>query len=107
MITGGGCVPLACLFWILYGPTDVLPPYVLGTLAGVASGAAMLTYTVIKEANPPQFSGTATGVISFLNFTFSAVVGPGFGWIMQSVSDCRPVALEHYQMTFPFCLGSG
>jgi hypothetical protein len=68
----------------------------------------MLTYTVIKEANPPQFSGTATGVISFLNFTFSAVVGPGFGWIMQSVSEGRPVALEHYQMTFkPLLFGVG
>ena len=46
-------VLLACLAWILYGPADVLPPYVLGLVAGVASGAAMLPYTVIKEANPP------------------------------------------------------
>ena len=39
----------------------------------------MLPYTVIKEANPPQFSGTATGVVNFLNFTFSALLGPVFG----------------------------
>ena len=41
----------------------------------------MLPYTVIKEANPPQMSGTATGVVNFLNFTFSALLGPVFGWI--------------------------
>ena len=46
----------------------------------------MLPYTVIKEANPPQFGGTATGVINFLNFTFSALLGPVFGWILQRVS---------------------
>ncbi len=66
-------------------PADVLPPYVLGLVAGVASGAAMLPYTVIKEANPPQMSGTATGVVNFLNFTFSALLGPVFGWLLAAV----------------------
>src|SRR6476661_5726214 len=40
-------VLLGCLAWILYGPADAFPPYVLGLVAGVASGAAMLPYTVI------------------------------------------------------------
>ena len=53
-----------------------------GVTAGIASGAAMLPYTVIKEANPPEMSGTATGVVNFLNFTFSALLGPVFGSIM-------------------------
>ena len=68
------------------GPADVFPPYVLGLVAGFASGAAMLPYTVIKEANPPEMSGTATGVVNFLNFTFSALLGPVFGWILVRVS---------------------
>jgi len=100
VIIGGGCVLFACLAWILYGPSDVLPPYVLGFVAGVASGSAMLTYTVIKEANPPRLSGTATGVINFLNFTFSALVGPLFARIMQAVSGGGGTPLEHYQQTF-------
>ncbi len=58
-------------------------------MAGIASGAAMLPYTVIKEANPPRVSGTATGVINFLNFTFSALLGPVFGWIAQPVERRR------------------
>ncbi len=79
VIAGGAFVLLACLAWILYGLADVLPSYMLGLTAGLASGASMLTYTVSKEANPPHLSGTATGVVSFLNLTFSALVGPVFG----------------------------
>jgi UDP-N-acetylmuramyl pentapeptide phosphotransferase/UDP-N-acetylglucosamine-1-phosphate transferase len=61
----------------------------------------MLPYTVIKEANPPQYGGTATGVVNFLNFTFSALLGPVFGWILQSVSGgASRMELEHFQTTF-------
>ena len=101
VIVGGALVLLACLGWILYGPAGVLPPYVLGLVAGIASGAAMLPYTVIKEANPPQYGGTATGVINFLNFTFSALLGPVFGWALQSVSGgAEQLELGHYRTAF-------
>jgi MFS family permease len=101
VIAGGAVVLLGCLIWILYGPANVLPPYVLGLVAGIASGAAMLPYTVIKEANPPEVSGTATGVVNFLNFTFSALLGPVFGWILVSVSGgAARMSLEHYQSAF-------
>jgi MFS family permease len=67
----------------------------------------MLPYTVIKEANPPQFGGTATGVINFLNFTFSAVLGPVFGWLLQHVSGgSGSMEKGHYQSAFtPLLLG--
>ncbi|HEX2339201.1 MAG TPA: MFS transporter [Vicinamibacterales bacterium] len=109
VIAAGAIVLLACLAWILYGPADVLPPYVLGLVAGTASGAAMIPYTVIKEANPPQMSGTATGVINFLNFTFSALLGPVFGWILLNVAGgASRMTLEHYQTTFePMLYGVG
>jgi len=101
VIIGGGMVLLFCLAWILYGPVNVFPPYVIGLVAGLASGAAMLPYTVIKEANPPQFGGTATGVINFLNFTFSALLGPVFGWLLQQVSGgAEQMEIEHYQTAF-------
>jgi hypothetical protein len=61
----------------------------------------MLPYTVIKEANPPEMSGTATGVVNFLNFTFSALLGPVFAWLLSAVaSGAASRTLEHYQMTF-------
>src|SRR6185369_13641685 len=75
VIIGAAIVLFACIAWILYGIPGVLPPFVIGLITGIASGAAMLPYTVIKEANPPQYGGTATGVVNFLNFTFSALLG--------------------------------
>jgi MFS family permease len=107
VIIGGAFLLLACLAWILFGRSGVLPPYAVALTAGVASGAAMLPYTVIKEINPPQFGGTATGVMNFLNFTFSALLGPVFGWMLQLLSGgARTMQLEHYQMAFaPLLLG--
>jgi MFS family permease len=109
VIIGGAVVLLASLAWILFGPTDVFPPYVVGLVAGLASGAAMLPYTVIKEVNPAQYGGTATGVINFLNFTFSALLGPVFGWLLQHLSGgAQQRELAHYQATFlPLLFGVG
>lgn len=105
VIIASAFILLACLGWILYGPADVLPPYSLGLVAGIASGAAMLPYTVVKEANPPQLSGTATGVINFLNFTFSALLGPVFARVLVTVSGgAETMQLEHYQTTFQWLL---
>ena len=101
VIIGGALVLIACLAWILYGRVGVFPPYSIGLIAGIASGAAMLPYTVIKEANPPELSGTATGVVNFLNFTFSALLGPVFGSLLVRVSGgAAEMELAHYQITF-------
>jgi MFS family permease len=101
VIAAGAVVLLACLAWILYGRADLFPPYMLALVAGTASGAAMLPYTVIKEANPPGMSGTATGVVNFINFTFSALLGPVFGRLLVTVSgDAQQMTLEHYQLAF-------
>jgi MFS family permease len=107
VIIGGALVLLTSLAWILFGRTGVFPPYLLGLVAGLASGAAMLPYTIIKEANPPQYGGTATGVINFLNFTFSALLGPVFAWMLQNVSGgVAQLEQRHYQMAFaPLLLG--
>jgi len=75
----------------------------------VASGAAMLPYTIIKEANPPELGGSATGVINFINFTFSALLGPVFGWLLIKVSDgSDKLDLVHYRQGFtPLIFGVG
>lgn len=107
VIIGAAALLLVCLAWILFGTPGVLPPYLLGLVAGIASGSAMLPYTVIKEANPPQFGGIATGVVNFLNFTFSALLGPVFGWVLQYLSGASgTMQLQHYQIAFaPLLLG--
>ena len=109
VIAGSALVLLVCLAWILHGRPGVFPPYVIGTIAGLASGAAMLPYTVIKEANPQEMAGTATGVVNFLNFTFSALLGPVFARFLANVSDgASPMQLAHYRTAFePLLLGVG
>jgi MFS family permease len=101
VILGGAAVLLASLAWILFGPKGVLPPFTLGLVTGVVSGAAMLPYTVIKEANPPQYGGSAIGVINFINNSFSALLSVVFGSLLQRVSGgAATVELPHYQSAF-------
>ena len=69
-------------------------------MAGIASGAAMIPYTVIKEANRPEHSGTATGVVNFLNFSTTAVLGPIFAGRLMAASQGGEREIGHYQATF-------
>jgi MFS family permease len=100
VIIGGAAVLMICLAFILYGPKGVFPPFSLGLIAGIASGVAMIPYTVIKEANRPEHSGTATGVVNFINFSFSALLGPVFGSMLMKASAGGARELGHYQTAF-------
>jgi MFS family permease len=101
VIFGGTAVLLGVFAWVLFGNPGILRGPVVGILMGIASGAAMLPYTVIKEANPPELGGSATGVINFINFTFSAFLGPVFGArLVQATGATNEEALAHYQAGF-------
>lgn len=100
VIIGAALVLLGALALILFGPAGAFPPYSLGLVAGIASGAAMIPYTVIKEANRPEHAGTATGVINFVNFSTTAVLGPLFARRLVAVSGGNERGLAHYQATF-------
>ena len=101
VILGGAVVMLGVLAWILFGDPAILRGPTVGILLGIASGAAMLPYTVIKEANPPELGGSATGVINFINFTFSALLGPVFGSrLVQEAGAADAMTLDHYQSGF-------
>jgi MFS family permease len=101
VILGGSAALLGILGWVLFGDPAILRGHVVGILMGVASGAAMLPYSVIKEANPPEVGGSAAGVINFINFTFSAVLGPLFGSrLVQEPGNEDALTLAHYQAGF-------
>jgi len=100
VIIGAGLGLIGCLALILYGPPGAFPPYSLGLLAGIFSGAAMIPYTVIKEANRPEHSGTATGVVNFLNFSLTALLGPVFASRLMAASAGGDRDIGHYQATF-------
>nr|WP_198220273.1 MFS transporter [Snodgrassella alvi] len=75
-ITGG---------FIVYLP-DVMPPFLMGLLFGIASGAAMIPYTMIKEVNPDEVKGTATGVINFFVFVISAIMTNLFNKLIEHLT---------------------
>lgn len=100
VIIGSAAVLFGCLLAILFGRPGLFPDFSLGLVAGIASGAAMLPYTVIKEANRPEHGGTATGVISFINFSLSALLGPIFGTLLARASGGAARELVHYQTAF-------
>jgi MFS family permease len=101
VIIGGTIALLGMLAWVLFGNPAILRGPMVGILMGIASGAAMLPYSVIKEANPPELGGSATGVLNFINFTFSALLGPVFGArLVRSPDGLHVTALAHYQAGF-------
>ena len=101
VIIGGTIALLAIVTWVLFGNPEIFRGPAVGILMGIASGAAMIPYTVIKEANPPELGGTATGVINFLNFTLSALLGPVFGARLVAMPEGNiGLALAHYQAGF-------
>jgi len=74
-----------------------IPPYVGGLLFGIGSGAAMIPYTMIKEANPDNVKGSATGAMNFLVFSFSAFLAPVFGFTLMWLSGGQPLTLENFR----------
>ena len=108
VIIGAAAVLLVAMAMGLYGPPGILPPYSIALVMGIASGAAMIPYTIIKEANRPEHSGTATGVINFINFSFSALLGPLFAARLMRISGGDDRVLGDYQATFmPMLFGVG
>lgn len=76
-LIGGASVMLLCTAQLAFLP-DLLPSWIGLLMLGIASGAAMIPYTIIKEVNPDEVKGSATGAINFLTFTVTAIVGPIF-----------------------------
>jgi MFS family permease len=96
VLIGGGLVMLAAVAQITLMPQLLAP--VLGMfIFGVASGAAMIPYTIIKEANPDEVKGSATGAQNFLVFGISALVGPIFGGLLGQSLDSTNDHLAHFR----------
>ena len=74
---GGAAIMLIAFVQLIYFPT-LLPAWLTLFILGVASGAAMIPYTIIKEVNPDEVKGSATGAINFLTFGVTAAIGPVF-----------------------------
>lgn len=78
-LLGGSILMLLSTLQLAFAPT-LLPSWLTLFVLGIASGAAMIPYTIIKEANPDRVKGSATGAINFITFLVTAVIGPIFAF---------------------------
>jgi MFS family permease len=77
VLIGGALVMLLSAAEIAFTTTEMSAA--IGCLIfGIASGAAMIPYTIVKEVNPDEVKGSATGGINFLTFGVTALIGPIF-----------------------------
>jgi MFS family permease len=90
---------------IIYLPPGTMPMYLGGFLFGVASGAAMIPYSIIKEVNPDKVKGSATGAMNFLVFTLSALAAPVAGWVLQQRAGGAALTLQDFQQWGGWGLG--
>lgn len=97
VLIGGILLMLVSALAILYLPVGTVPPYALGFLLGFGSGAAMIPYSIIKEVNPDEVKGSATGAINFLVFVMSAFAAPAYGLLLQRLSGGGPLTLHIFQ----------
>jgi len=74
-----------------------IPPYIGGLVFGIGSGAAMIPYAMIKEANPDKVKGSATGAMNFLVFSLSALLAPLFGFVLMQLSGGAPLTLPNFR----------
>src|SRR5207249_3661654 len=99
VLIGGALVMLAAGLCAVYVPEGAFPRYSVPLVLGIASGAAMIPFSMIKEANPPQVKGTAAGVMNFLVFLTTGVISPFISHLMVPASG-RSLTLHEFQDAF-------
>ncbi|HEY4144396.1 MFS transporter [Pinirhizobacter sp.] len=101
----GAAVLLLGMIQLVYLP-GLIPAWLSLFVMGVASGAAMIPYTLIKEVNPDEVKGSATGAINFLTFTVTAIIGPVFaGHYGKTLGGAGIDLAAHFQHAGLFWVG--
>lgn len=97
-LIGGAILMLATVVTIFFLRSIMVSPHIEGLLLGFGSGAAMLPYTIAKEANPDEVKGSVTGAINSLVWVFSALLAPFYGWVLGRLSGQGQLTLMDFQM---------
>ncbi|WP_426274732.1 MFS transporter [Chryseobacterium sp. S-02] len=85
VLIGGAVLMIVSLLQLIYVP-DLYPAKISMFILGLGSGAAMIPYSVIKEANPDFVKGSATGAINFITFGVTTLLSPVFSrWFGKSL----------------------
>jgi len=94
----GALVMLGAGLAAIYVPVGILPRYSVALVLGIASGAAMIPFSMMKETNPSQVKGTAAGVMNFLVFVTTGIMSPFISRLM--VPQGTPLTLHEFQDGF-------
>jgi MFS family permease len=95
----GAFVMLAAGLTAIYVPVGTLPRFSVALVLGIASGAAMIPFSMMKEVNPSQVKGTAAGVMNFLVFVTTGIMSPFISRLMLP-SQATPLTLSEFQSAF-------
>jgi MFS family permease len=96
VIMGSAVVMILAALQIAFKPLPISVK--LGMfIFGVASGAAMIPYSIIKEVNPDNVKGSATGGINFLVFAITAFMGPVYAHRIGRGTGNTPNLAVHFQ----------
>jgi MFS family permease len=96
VIMGSAAIMIVAAAQIALKPVPI-PAKVGMFIFGIASGAAMIPYSVIKEVNPDKVKGSATGAINFLVFGITALMGPIFARHVGQGIGIGPNLASHFQ----------
>ena len=88
VLIGGAMIMFMALLVVLYIDQAVIPGYdaIIALTLGIASGAAMIPYSIIKEVNPDNVKGSTAGAMNFIVFMMTALLSPVFGYLLMHVS---------------------
>jgi MFS family permease len=96
VIIGSAVIMILAAAEIAFRPVPI--PATIGMfIFGIASGAAMIPYSIIKEVNPDNVKGSATGGINFLVFGITAFIGPLFANRVGKGIGITPDLMSHFQ----------
>jgi MFS family permease len=104
VLIGGSTVMILCFLQLFFFP--VLVPAMISMLVfGIASGAAMIPYTMIKEANPDHVKGSATGGINFITFGVTSCLAPVFASYYGKTLGTAVDTEQHFRSAGIFLMG--
>lgn len=96
VLVAGALLMIITLIQLLYFPDLLVTKYSM-FLLGVGSGAAMIPYSIIKEANPDNVKGSATGAINFITFGVTTLLSPLFSRLFGQTLDHTLDKTVHFQ----------
>jgi MFS family permease len=101
-VIAGGAAVMALAAFNTQLQRPLIPLIAAMFIFGIASGAAMIPYSVIKEVNPDNVKGSAAGALNFLVFGITAAMGPYFAQKFGKTLGTTPNHFAHFQETVWF-----